>query len=79
MDTKQTDAGTGYLHQDGVNLLMADRDRLSAENKVLREALEEVTRCLAWHVDSGRGVAMDGKAVTDARAFLSSLDGGKHV
>lgn len=41
----------------------------------LLAALAEVTRCLAWHVDNGRGVAMDAKAVTDARAAIAKAEG----
>lgn len=41
----------------------------------LLAALAEVTRCLAWHVDNGRGVAMDAKAVTDARAAIARAEG----
>lgn len=52
--------------------LLAERDALREQNRVLREALSEVTRCLKWHVDGGRGVAMDAKAVADAQAALKS-------
>lgn len=45
------------------------------DRNLLLAALREVTRCLAWHVDNGRGVAMDAKAVTDARAAIARAEG----
>lgn len=50
--------------------------KLAAAAPALRDSLRAVTACLAWHVDKGRGVAMDGKRVDDARALLEALDNG---
>lgn len=51
--------------------VLAERDALKAQCERLRNALSETTRCLAWH-EERHGVAMDRKAVEDARAALES-------
>ena len=53
--------------------LLAERDRLQAVNADLLRALKEATRCLAWH-EERHGVAMDRKAVEDARAIIARVE-----
>ena len=47
--------------------------RLIAAAPDLLAALKEATRCLAWH-EERHGVAMDRKAVEDARAIIARVE-----
>lgn len=48
--------------------------RLIAAAPELMEALQEATRCLAWHEEK-HGVGMDAKAVQAARAAIAKAGG----
>lgn len=52
--------------------------RLHEVNQELLEALEEATRCLAWH-EAKHGVGMDRAAVDKARAAIAKATGGEAV
>jgi hypothetical protein len=57
--------------RDFINSAIEGRNnaRLIAAAPDLLAALEEVTRCLAWH-ERQHGVGMDRKAIEDARAAI---------
>lgn len=53
------------VYEDDATKIVAVHDLLAA--------LEELTRCMVWHGEQGHFVAMDAKALDDARAAISRL------
>jgi len=53
----------------------AELRRLHELNQELVKALQEATRCLAWHEEK-HGVGMDRLAVEKARAAIAKATGG---
>ena len=75
--TKLTDSvlkSAEYKEDDDVRGIVTRHDvgKIRERMEELEGAFREVTRCLAWHVEQGRGVAMDAKAVRDALAVLEA-------